>query len=599
MNPTTDDSPPSTAFRPPSLLHLYWVLHALHLALAGIAVQLWRRDTSGHRSLSGVVWTLTPWLCLAAMFWIPGAYLELPSDPLAHYIRTIEWESISAVREHSTWSKFSYFLGYTIAVLGSPETSASNVSNLEVYYVACSLLLSWQYYRLGRATGLDGRFAFLFVVAHSLIFGNDLFSFHRYYGISTSLFSQLGAVAATRLAVEAVTCSSGNVAPPTPFRVTAAISRAGTLGLLLLFTGMNHPQGILIAGLGVTAAVSSTWPRWPLIARFGIVGAVILISILMVVWWPKSSALEQVYRQEGWLTSFYSFNLLPGSPSFDRTMAILGWVGAANIAAACLVFRRHPATAMLTLLPIAALLLPITAIPLADVLSRHNSDPANILTFHRLLFSIPPGLALIMLGNSWAKDACSRPRHPDIHASRATVPWRSVRLAFPSVIVGATLFLTLAPASTPAYNRFYHSIASIPNDLSVRPWLKMLDTLSGLQPARPGGTDEIAVGELLYAARSQQSVAPSYFRLTSYVSAANTPAPDIIAFLRLWPATFFVPLTGRELYSPLSQTGQLSKHWIRQRTMVNTMGGPEFERASIYLGYHPLDSFPARVYTHK
>jgi hypothetical protein len=62
----------------PPLLHVYWILHAIHLVLGIIAIRSWWREsggtvtgatdddnkTTGHR-LQSTAYRLLPWLCLA------------------------------------------------------------------------------------------------------------------------------------------------------------------------------------------------------------------------------------------------------------------------------------------------------------------------------------------------------------------------------------------------------------------------------------------------------------------------------------------------------------------------------------------------------
>jgi hypothetical protein len=75
----------------PCLLHVYWVLHAAHFALAIVALHSWWRSAHVLRPQYSVLWTLAPWIGLALLFWIPGVYLEFPADPWQHYARLNEW----------------------------------------------------------------------------------------------------------------------------------------------------------------------------------------------------------------------------------------------------------------------------------------------------------------------------------------------------------------------------------------------------------------------------------------------------------------------------------------------------------------------------
>ncbi len=586
---TLTPSPPLSLT--PCLLHVYWFIHIIHFMLAAFALVIWwqgktkdqepriKGSTSVFQFFSTSVLRVAPWLLLALVFYIPGIYLELPADPWAHFIRTNEWASVQQVTQHSTWFKFSYFLAYTVANgSGGVSSLVSQLARLEFFYAGCCLLLCWQYYRLGRAVGLGERGAMCFVLIQVLISGNNLFGFYRYYGISSSLLGQLGAVATVRLVLEVLHSSAAKTSNEQRYdrqRFTALSFPISGL-LLLAFTGINHGQGVAIAGLGIAAAALSRWSRWRTTVRWGILIAIVVTSASMVVWWPRQPALDDLYRPEKWLTFFYGFNLLPGSPAFDRTVAILGWAGVANLLAAGLLLRRQPAVALLTLVPVAVLITPATAIPLANVLSQHNDDPANILTFHRLLFAIPPGLALVALGTVW----CERAR-----ISAANNPGQAHWLLPTAIAASALLFLTLAPASAPGFNRFYHMTAKVPQDLGIEPSLHILDELASLPFSQLNAPETIAISELAYAKRTTEAGTPGRFQLISYTSATQSETIDIVAFLHHWPMSRFVPLTGREFYSPRSTIGYLSKHWMPQKAAVSAMGGAEFEQQAGALGY--------------
>jgi len=204
----------------PCLLHVYWAFHAIHLIGAGCA--LWRGWAGAKRAaisdkFSGLsvsarpapvpltpsplslITRLLPWLLLALIFYIPGVYLEWPSDPWEHLRRINEWHIDATVGAHSSWLKSSYFFTYSLV----GQTSAlTQLAWLDVYYTGICLLLCWQYYRLARACGMGDRASMVFVLLQALLFGNNVFSFYRYYGISSSIYAQLGAVALTRVVLE-------------------------------------------------------------------------------------------------------------------------------------------------------------------------------------------------------------------------------------------------------------------------------------------------------------------------------------------------------------------------------------------------------------
>src|ERR1035437_3947496 len=114
----------------PCLLHVYWFLHGLNLILAAIALHTWWRTIALSDRLprqssdkGGAVtpqivgqrlYAILPWLCLAMVFWIPGVYLEFPSDPWEHYERINAWSLYEFHYDYGFWTKSSYFFAYSL-----------------------------------------------------------------------------------------------------------------------------------------------------------------------------------------------------------------------------------------------------------------------------------------------------------------------------------------------------------------------------------------------------------------------------------------------------------------------------------------------------
>ncbi len=367
----------------PCLLHVYWALHLVHLGFAAGALRAWWSRRSPQDSPSEILIALAPWIFIALVFWIPGIYLEWPADPWEHLRRINEWRWLDTVTAHSSWMKFSYFLPYSLTEfwMGEPQINA-----LGWYTTAVSLMLCWQYYRLARALGLSKQTAMLFVLAQSLVMGNNVFSFYRYYALSSSPFAQLGAVALTRFAIETTECWR----------------RRSSLCFILctVFTVFNHPQGIGIAGMGILAIVLwrlSAWRLWTLPVLLGLTVAA---SIAVVAWLPHPEIIETRYVKEGWLTSWFAFNLFDAdSPAFQRSMEIVSAIGVFNLLASLFLYKRAPGIFWLTLTPFLVLLIPAMAIPISLALSSAGGAE-NIGTFHRFLFAVPMPLAIIILSVS-------------------------------------------------------------------------------------------------------------------------------------------------------------------------------------------------------
>ena len=461
--PTQSPLAHEQTFTPPPLLHVYWGLHALHLTLAGYAAIGWllriRNPAESSISAGTSLCPLAPWALLAFIFYIPGIYIEWPSDPWEHLRRINEWHDLTQVTAHSAWTKSSYFLPYSLTGIttGLTQLSWSNID-----YTGVCMLLSWQYYRLARAVGLNERASMLFVILQALLFGNNIFSFYRYYGLSSSIFAQLGAVAFTRIALE--TLSVSKAGPKTtdqrPPYWSAPVFSLSSLVLsalcLTALTALNHIQGLGIAGLGVLAVII-----WRLIAwKRAMIGwlaiAAILTSVATLLWLPRHPAIDEVYRTEGWLTTWYGFNLSPPSaPAFDRSLQILGTFGLLNLALGIwLILRRNHVVGWLTVMPVLILLLPCFALPFANALASRISSYDNIVAFHRILFAVPTGLALV---------ATFALHH---HTN-------SLRLHRNSALIGCALLcmglvsVVAMPPRVSAFNRFWHSVQTTADDLQL------------------------------------------------------------------------------------------------------------------------------------
>ena len=475
----------------PPLLYVYWAFHAINFVLAMIALCRWWRDAK-HNELktesnaqsaellgpsrgalnsgfSGIRFQLSairkvaspamPWLLLALLFTIPGVYLEWPSDPWEHLSRITEWATHDVVANHSAGYKSFYFFSYSL-IGRAPSTTP--FSHLQLYYTMIGLLLSWQYYRLAQAAGLKARWAIVFVYVNVLTFGNSCFSFFRYYGLSSTMYSQLGAVALLRIALETV--KAGNAErevgndmnpffPPRQTFWNAAIRATGHLLLLVPLVAFNHIQGIGIAGLGIGSVLI-----WRLVERsrkmwVSLIIVTILLSWATITWFPRQPSIDATYIPCGWMSAWYGFNFSWRSPAAERLLEILGAFGVINFIAGTLLLRRNHVIGWLTVGPVVALALPFVALPLANSLAEKGVR--EIITFHRMLFAIPSGLALtygISQLVAWFESA------------KTGIFARQVAFLAATATVGIAVSF---PADTYSYNRFWHAITVTPRDLDL------------------------------------------------------------------------------------------------------------------------------------
>lgn len=628
------------------LLHLYWALHLFHLVVGTIALHSWwsEKRQSGSQSTAELLRPLLPWALLALVFWIPGVYLEFPADPWQHYARTTEWSWHNSVVNHTTWTKSSYFLAYSFIAHITPPLG--QLRAFDVYYTACCLLLCWQYYRLARAIGLSERASMVFVLLQTLLFGNNLFGFYRYYGMSSSVFAQIGAVAATRLAMEVFGAgmhpktkrddrplassrphsltlgSPGRLFPPLGEILKFGIALAALLPVI----AFNHVQGLMIAAIGIGAVA-----LWRLVAcRRAMIGwlalGAVALSIAAIQWWPKHPLLES-YRTSGWMTAWYGFNLVvPSSPGLQRAWVMIGAFGGINLVAGVWLIARNHIVGWLTLMPPLALTLPFISIPFANQLAAQNN---YIITFHRPLFAIPAGLALVTLGALWR------------NASRHTVPARAVapsnhanagmsavslRRLPGDILAGSSQFrfalvlaplieLVASPAGGPSFNRLYSLLMVPPDDLAMRhvltePSLPLLVAAQeslrrSIQAVKTkGGPRDPRISPWTSFESARVSTAPRLLTTPGigYVAVAGNVATGTFseksllhppATTRVWLGWSIADASGHNrdaillvppatsVFTSESISGYLSRHWLPQDIALEHAAASELESRAI------------------
>jgi hypothetical protein len=452
----------------PALLHVYWTLHALHLLLGTLALYTWwgqnrlqDEPTAGSPDFPLSRFSaFLPWLLLALIFYIPGPYLEFPSDPWMHLGRIIEWKNLTNIGTHSAWSKSSYFFAYSL--LG--KISAYRLFFwLDIYYTGACLLLCWQYFRLAEAVGLGKRAAFIFVLLQALLFGNSVFGFYRYYGISSSIFAQLGTIAMVRLGLLVAQTSASDLRS---WALTIGHWALATMALTV-FIAFHHGQALGIAILGLAAVAVWRFIKWKRTMIWWLVAATFGLSAMAILWWPHDPALDQSFGPHGVLTAWDGFNLFSlSSFAGDRMMQILGGIGVINLAAGVVLLCRNHVVGWLTIMPVLALSLPFVAIPLSKIIILH-SELANIGAFHRMLFAIPAGLALVCLGEKIAHNA-----------AKARISRIFDLQLVPLLVAISLLALTTTPANRPSYNHFWNALEESPDDLSMRTvWRNYCDHL--------------------------------------------------------------------------------------------------------------------------
>lgn len=562
----------------PSLVAIFDFWHVLHIGLGIAAFWPAGKAKPGHCLASWA--SLTPWLPLLLFFLLPGAYLEFPSDPWEHLKRIDDWAGIDQISHDGNWLKFSYFLEYSVLRFAGP---GRQLPWLGIYCAAVGLLLCVQYGRLARAAGVSPSGAMIFAILQAVLFGNNTFSFFRYYALSSTLVSQIGLIAFLTLMIHAFTTLR------TEWWGWPEACRLIVGGLCLsVLMAFNHPQELGMAVIGTGAVIG--WVCTERCRRnfIYVVLFCAVASVGAICWLPRNPAIDAIYIPSEIITRLYGFNLFnPASIAFDRAVDIIGGLGMAGLAAALLLAARNDVTAWLTLGPVFALCLPCVAIPFANVVTTHGGV-GDIKTFQRLLLGIPAGLAIVKLIEvlpRWtAGIRLAANRKAEKAAASAGIGPGLVSLGW---IIGLGA-LTVLPASTPYYNRFWSATVCVPADLAMHSaWTDEARFLqedqersNGLFASTPA-IEFVTIAErpvrVVAAARTyfnDHTVLADRIGLVKY-TLYNEPNKSLI--------TEMIPKYAA-MYTPYSFAALASKHWLPQEVAIGFCGGPEYRSIARHLG---------------
>lgn len=571
----------------PALLHVYWALHAIHVTLAGLALRSWWKnglkgqaigidEVAKPQTTFDRLWSTLPWLLLALIFTIPGVYLEWPADPWEHFRRITEWSIHPTIGAHSAGYKSFYFFAFSLYELAP---NLDHFTRLSSYSTGISLLLSWQYYRLARAVDLDQRWALLFVLVNVGTFGNVCFSFYKYYGLSSTMYSQLGAVALTRIALKIAKAPQFSL--HSFFRrsqLSTLSTQLVTAACLLTLIAFNHVQGLGIVGLSVGSIIIWRLLKWNRSAGWWLFCAATILSVATILWWPRSPAVDAVYRPGGWLNAWYGFNFFAWpSPAADRTLQILGLFGTINFIAGAILIKKNQVVGWLTAGPLIILCFPGVGILFANSVAADH--PGEIITFPRLLLSIPFGLAITSLTQQISRAATVLIEHPiKLLRARVLIFGTRPRLGFSALVLclGAAM---LIPPNALFSNRFWNFLARTPDDLALIQVWRGVASFKKLV-ASTTKTDVIAMSQTGYILEVQNAghIFVSY-RL--YARSGRSPIDDLIAldeFLTYFEAkhaTHALLLDPKFFFSSTSTAAFCSMHWPPQEATLATAGTPE------------------------
>ena len=302
--------------------------------------------------------------------------------------------------------------------------------------------------------------------------------------------------------------------------------------------------------------------------------------------WPHHRSLDQMYRSSGWFTAWDGFNVLsPQSPASDRALQIIGFLGAINFAAGLLLLGRNHAVGWLTVMPVLALSLPVVAIPFAGVLFQ-NGGIAGIIAFHRMLFAIPPGLALVCIGQGMGSRQAS-----SLSVSHSFSP--IFQHGVFGIMVLALLAFTTIPASGPFYNKAWHALVESPEDLAMRGvWTDCNHyARSPFYRANASFAATSGISIVMYV---QNPAAVTYSNRTFYYSDGRSPSSDLESIRAVLGSqgpsgqVIVVPSTNM-IYTPYSLAALCSHHWLPQEAAMAFTGANELRAMSSSTGLRPAN----------
>lgn len=296
------------------------------------------------------------WIALSLLFLIPGAYLEYPSDPWEHFRRIYAWQGYAFISDNPLNYKFTYFWGWTFM---SGVQPLYRRSALGVYSAFWQIVLAYQVYLLALRLGFSKLWARIQVLATICLFGTNVFSFYRYYALSSTLLAYVAYLAAMIVLMDVFAGKK---------------KKAALLPLLVLVIYCNHFQELMLLLLSASALLLYKACERQSIRR-GLLYSlplVVLISFVLGAWVVRH---PQSIPARGWdpgppyLSWWGTVRIWdPNSPYFEA----IGIHGLLSLGFAILLFRKHRRIAILTLLPVSCLVFPPFVLLFSAIVHGNN-----------------------------------------------------------------------------------------------------------------------------------------------------------------------------------------------------------------------------------
>ena len=360
------------------LLKSYYFLHIFHLLGYSYLIYINFNNLNLRQLLF--------WVSIATFFFVPGAYLEYPSDALEHVRRIFQWEHLHKVHDGIAHYKFSYFWTYSLISFTEP---VNYKTFLDVYYSFIGLILTFQFYKLGKKTIKSDLWTKVSLVILIITYGNSSFSFYRYYALSSTMLCLVGFLVFLNALISYNT-------------------KYKNKSILFMFLGFilavfNHPQSVLLVFSSCVSfyCYSICLKRGNPSGLYYILKVGIFIFIISFLCYITilgnefHQVIEKINSSNNWLYPWGGFKILSTNLDYTgpkRFLQILGLLGILNLFFAILLLRKNELLAWISIAPVLLLLYPPFSIALAYTLEKWST----IINYHRILLVIPSGFCIVM-----------------------------------------------------------------------------------------------------------------------------------------------------------------------------------------------------------
>lgn len=346
------------------LTTIFRCLHALNLILLVISL------INGFKTRE-INWkTLVLWGVIGGLLFLPGVYLEYPSDPWEHFRRIMSWQYTEFIHQSEIKNKFAYYFSWTLITDLPIESRRMGLGVVAAFW---QLVLALQLGALLKACKLDYKSRWVALTGWVCFFGTGIFGM-RYYALSSTPLAMLGMFGAYICIIDAV-----EKKPKHLFSVP----------LLMVLMGLNHsPQELCNFIIGASGIISIfSWQKLEaskkLILRKYLLVFISLVfifgTLLNLIGPDWHVAFRKVRPALGFLGG------VPFTPGGPRILSTLGLHGIFGVICALLLLKKSPYLSALTLAPVAFLLFPLTA----QLLMLVGGPSAS---FYRLLYGFPASI---------------------------------------------------------------------------------------------------------------------------------------------------------------------------------------------------------------